>query len=334
MSIKNWNAGIIRPVPVAPAGPFQDGAAPGVWTLDQVAYWTQQGLWPIAGSGATPYGIVGGGSGGITTTNRFIINSTGNASTFNSLGVAGEAYSAFASSTRAIFGCPNNSKTTIQYSTFASGGSFVSFGNATEGLGYRAGLSNSTRGLFCGGSTPTSTSINYVTIASTGDTTSFGALTEARRQLSACASTTRGIIAGGDEDSAGTKYNTIDYVTIATTGNATDFGDLTDARNNLAAVSSSTRAVFAGGANGPKNIIDYVTIATTGNATDFGDLLISVQAQAGCSSSVRGVFCGGAPSTNVMQYITIASTGDATDFGDLTFATFYIGGCSNVHGGL
>ena len=49
MSQKNWNAGIIQPVPVAPAGPYQDGAAPGVWTLDQVAYWQKQGLWPTAG---------------------------------------------------------------------------------------------------------------------------------------------------------------------------------------------------------------------------------------------------------------------------------------------
>ena len=49
MSIANWNAGIIRPVAVAPTGPFQNGAAPGVWTLDQAAYWTKQGLWPIAG---------------------------------------------------------------------------------------------------------------------------------------------------------------------------------------------------------------------------------------------------------------------------------------------
>ena len=44
MAQKDWNAGIIRPVPVAPAGPYQDGAAPGVWTLDQVAYWLKQGL--------------------------------------------------------------------------------------------------------------------------------------------------------------------------------------------------------------------------------------------------------------------------------------------------
>jgi len=50
VGISKWNAGIIRPVPVAPAGPFDTGAAPGVWTLDQVAYWQKQGLWPIAGN--------------------------------------------------------------------------------------------------------------------------------------------------------------------------------------------------------------------------------------------------------------------------------------------
>jgi hypothetical protein len=52
MGISAWNAGIIRPVPVAPTGPFQNGRAPGVWTLDQAAYWTKQGLWPIAGNAA------------------------------------------------------------------------------------------------------------------------------------------------------------------------------------------------------------------------------------------------------------------------------------------
>ena len=50
MGISKWNAGIIRPVPVAPAGPYETGAAPGVWTLDQEAYWQKQGLWPTAGT--------------------------------------------------------------------------------------------------------------------------------------------------------------------------------------------------------------------------------------------------------------------------------------------
>ena len=50
MSIKNWNAGIMRPVAVAPTGPYENSAAPGMWTLDQVAYWAAQSLWPTAGN--------------------------------------------------------------------------------------------------------------------------------------------------------------------------------------------------------------------------------------------------------------------------------------------
>lgn len=50
MGIKNWNAGIIRPVPVAPTGPYQNSSAPGVWTIDQQAYWQKQGVWPTAGN--------------------------------------------------------------------------------------------------------------------------------------------------------------------------------------------------------------------------------------------------------------------------------------------
>ena len=71
MSISNWNAGIIRPVAVAPAGPFQDGAAPGVWTLDQVAFWNKQGLWPIAGN-AAPIALFAGGNGGSNVIDKIL----------------------------------------------------------------------------------------------------------------------------------------------------------------------------------------------------------------------------------------------------------------------
>ena len=50
MGISKWNAGIIRPVPVAPTGPYQNSSAPGVWTVDQQAYWQKQGLWPTPGN--------------------------------------------------------------------------------------------------------------------------------------------------------------------------------------------------------------------------------------------------------------------------------------------
>ena len=45
-----WPGGIIRKTPVTPAGPFQNGAASGVWSLADASYWTKQGLWPLAGN--------------------------------------------------------------------------------------------------------------------------------------------------------------------------------------------------------------------------------------------------------------------------------------------
>ena len=45
-----WPGGVIRKTPVTPAGPFQNSAASGVWSLADAAYWRKQGLWPIAGN--------------------------------------------------------------------------------------------------------------------------------------------------------------------------------------------------------------------------------------------------------------------------------------------
>jgi hypothetical protein len=45
-----WPGGLIRKTPVTPAGPLQNGAASGVWSLADAAYWTKQGLWPTAGN--------------------------------------------------------------------------------------------------------------------------------------------------------------------------------------------------------------------------------------------------------------------------------------------
>ena len=48
--MSNWPGNLIRKTPVTPAGPFQNGAAPGVWSLSEASYWTKQGLWPLAGN--------------------------------------------------------------------------------------------------------------------------------------------------------------------------------------------------------------------------------------------------------------------------------------------
>jgi hypothetical protein len=49
MSMK-WPGGLIRKTPVTPAGPYEDGAASGMWSMADAAYWKKQGLWPIAGN--------------------------------------------------------------------------------------------------------------------------------------------------------------------------------------------------------------------------------------------------------------------------------------------
>lgn len=49
-----WPGGLIRKNQIIPAGPGQTGAAPGMWTLAEAAYWTKQNLWPLAGVSPDP----------------------------------------------------------------------------------------------------------------------------------------------------------------------------------------------------------------------------------------------------------------------------------------
>jgi hypothetical protein len=48
--MSRYPGGIIRKTPVTPAGPLQNGAAPGMWTLAEASFWTKQGLWPTQGN--------------------------------------------------------------------------------------------------------------------------------------------------------------------------------------------------------------------------------------------------------------------------------------------
>jgi hypothetical protein len=46
---ERYPGGIITKSPATPTGPYQTGAAPGIWTLDQQLQYQQQGVWPTAG---------------------------------------------------------------------------------------------------------------------------------------------------------------------------------------------------------------------------------------------------------------------------------------------
>jgi len=49
MSTK-YSGGLITKNPVLPAGPYETGAAPGVWTVEQALQYTKQGIWPTQGN--------------------------------------------------------------------------------------------------------------------------------------------------------------------------------------------------------------------------------------------------------------------------------------------
>jgi hypothetical protein len=301
--------------------------------LAEAETYTRGGLWPTAGN-ALITGIYAGGLSGYSADIQSInIPTLGNSSDFGDLfdGVSNQPGAA-SSSTRYLYagGFDGSSNTTtIQYGDY-NGGTGSDFGDLTSGRNGVAGLSNSTRAVFGGGSTNI---MDYVAISSLGNATDFGDLTKTTSNARGVASTTRGVFMG---DSAS---GTISYITIASTGNATDFGDMPDNTKYYqgGACSNATRGVYGGGSNSSSfgiNEISYITIASTGNAVDFGDLLSADRYNDGVSSSTRAVFLGFA-GTDQSEYVTIATTGNAAEFGDLAGNRVQIGaGTSNGHGGI
>ncbi len=186
--------------------------------------------------------LFGGGTTTASTSATNVIEyvtiaSLGNAVSFGTLTQARRSVSSCSSPTRGIWsgGYVSNSPATysnrIDYVTITTTGSANTFGDLTVVRGSLTSCSNSTRGIFAGGTTytaPASTyynTIDYITIASTGNAADFGDLSATKHLLGSASSPTRGTFAGGTS-----YFNTIDYVTIASTGNAQDFGDLTVGR--------------------------------------------------------------------------------------------------------
>jgi hypothetical protein len=199
----------------------------------------------LAACNSATRGCFGGGSDGsgtqFTTIDYVTIASTGNAVSFGNLiygSAGGFGTMSCSSPTRGIWagGLYDSNLIGINYITIATTGNATSFGSLTQTTCSGSSCSNSTRGLFVGGTSfyGTSTLMTYITIATTGNATSFGSLSTGRSAISSGATTTRGLFGGG--------YNSttlIDYATIATTGNATVFGQLTLARQGAAPMSNN-----------------------------------------------------------------------------------------------
>ena len=337
---KRYLGNIITQNPTAPAGPYQDGAASGVWSLAEALSYTKGGLWPIAGNAVQNAFFAGGYNGGnIQQIDKIDITTTGNSIDFGDLSQDEYLGGSSSSSTRAIIGGGDDTNTNIIYFTMSSGGATGAFGNLSQKAGSLAGASNSNRGLMLGGFAFINqnvwlNNIQYVTIATTGNSVDFGDLTVGRSLNTATANATRAVCAGGN--AGGNPYNIMDYVTISSTGNALDFGDLLTGTYRTSGAASSTRGVFAGGGTPSNtNVIQYITLSNTGNAVDFGDLTVARNRLGGTSGTTRSVFGGGTGGTNVIDYITTATTANAVDFGDLVQAREYATQtASTAHGGI
>jgi len=282
------------------------------------------------------------------------IESTGNAIDFGDSTQLTEANntSCVSSRTRGLYAGgylhPTGHHDQIGFITISSTGNSADFGNLTQSRRAIGGVSNATRGVFCGGLSPTPRdTVDFVTIASIGNAVDFGNLTQARQSGTGMSSPTRGVLYGGYFHPS---YAANEFITIATTGNAQEFGDAlvnTSNRYNPSGISNSTRGLVAGGVTGPGTITKYIEsiiMATLGNGVNFGDLSTTTRSKNGTASPTRGVFAGGrspadsdsSPSgpVNGIEYVSMQTEGNAVDFGDLTQARYEHNPMGNAHGGL
>ena len=265
------------------------------------------------------------------------METTGNATDFGNLTVAGEAPNGSGSSTRGFYsGRQASASNVIDYVTFMSTGNATDFGNLAATTSQHAAVNASdTRGIMAGGygGSPAANLnvIQFITIASTGNTTDFGDLTAAKYggPYGSINSNTRSIHGAGSS-------NIIDFINFSTLGNAVDHGDLPTSNSwGKAGASSQTRGLFAGGA-AARSTISSITIHSAGDAIDFGDLSVARRGVAGASSRTRAAFGGGDNPAfkNEIDSVTFTSAGTAVDFGDLTRPRGRLAANSNGHGGL
>ena len=166
----------------------------------------------------------------VNTIEYVTIGELGNTVDFGDLSVARQASAALSSSTRGVWGggstpSEGSGSVVIDFVTISTLGNAADFGDLIDGIRREfCAASNSTRGLFMGGSGPgDNDTVQYITIATQGNAIDFGDLSNAFELGAPGASPTRIIHAGGTSPGS----NVIDFFNISTLGNAQDFGDRT-----------------------------------------------------------------------------------------------------------
>jgi hypothetical protein len=341
---KRYLGNIITDTPTEPAGPYEDSAAPGIWSLDDAYNYRRNDQWPTPGRQFQQGVYVFRISTAQQIQSLDLTQGTADGLEFGDLVADANVPCMTSNSTRAIVHPGvDTSDNSLEYLSIVSGGTAQDFGDLTVGRYGAAAHANSTRGLFAGGYVGSvSNVIDYVTIASTGNATDFGDLgntsSVGKYRLAGFGSSTRAVWVSGYLQGFGAT-NTIVYNTIASTGNSVTFGNDTVSRVQNGGTSNSTRGISAGGRRSGDfanvNTISYVTIASTGNAADFGDMTsTSSSADPCCASSPTKAFMVRNTTAVSIDVITFASTGNATDYGDMIGNISRGDGTSNVHGGV
>ncbi|MCP4708884.1 MAG: hypothetical protein GY869_09690, partial [Planctomycetes bacterium] len=158
--------------------------------------------------------LAGGGDSGnnpIDIIQYIFIGTTGNATDFGDLTVAGYNMGMTSSQTRALFFGGHHRYRTVDYVEMASASNAVDFGDITLSTSdYQlTAFGSSTRAVVTGLKNTNSpvNNIEYFTIATLGDGTDFGDLSLTRGSIGCAGSSTRMCMAGGRD--YGTYYNTI-----------------------------------------------------------------------------------------------------------------------------
>lgn len=217
-------------------------------------------------------GLLAGGASPTPTTNSINvidyvqISTLGNALEFGDLTNERSLSGGISSPTRGVFGAGDDYATpawtglsvgTLDYSTFASKGNAVDFGEDSVARITGNGCGNGIRGCWAGGyiaptlggssaeRIETARAMTYVTIASTGNAIQFGTLTMgSRTYIGASSTSTRGIWTGGS--SYPVHHKEIDYVNFASLGDSLDFGDLTKEKGYMTGAVSDSHGGLGG----------------------------------------------------------------------------------------
>ena len=132
-------------------------------------------------------GVIGGGYEGPApnlTMDFVTISSRGNAVDFgDTLPSTGQSGGACESSTRGLWS--GSYSNVIGFITIATTGDMVDFGDTVNPWGHRPAVSSPTRGMWCGGRSPSSpypsnTDVDYVEIATLGNAKDFGDISQGR----------------------------------------------------------------------------------------------------------------------------------------------------------